>query len=99
MLPYQMGTTNPKLFHLFGVDRVVVEEAIATLEATIQAWNQDGSMIVGHPIVCSFRDTKIEPSNNQPLPRGPASLPPSPLIHHSEFMVPWTLLETVADIL
>jgi hypothetical protein len=77
MLPYHMGTANPKLFHLFGVDRVVVEEAIATLEASIQAWNQDGSMVVGHPIVYSFRDTKIEPSSKQPLPRGPASLPPS----------------------
>ncbi|KAL3932818.1 MAG: hypothetical protein SGARI_003862 [Bacillariaceae sp.] len=51
-----MGTSNPTLMHLFGVDRAIVEEAIATVESTIDGWNKEAGTIVGHPIVYVLRD-------------------------------------------
>ncbi|KAL3920196.1 MAG: hypothetical protein SGILL_003383, partial [Bacillariaceae sp.] len=88
-LPYNMGTSNATVQHLFGVDRSIVEEAIATLESTIDGWNREVGTIVGHPIVYVIADMDEEEEGSAQ----------SPLTHHPEFFVPWSLLELTADVL
>ena len=108
-LPYSMGTSNPTLMHLFGVDRAIVEEAVATVESTIEGWNNEVGTIVGHPIVYVLKDPDDSFVAGETGDDKPKTIPPEQqpavitvshgLVHHPEFHVPWSLLEHVADIL